>query len=359
MNIRMLPIEIMFNTLPRMVRDLARKMDKKVNFIVEGEETEVDRSVIEHLRDPLMHLLRNSVDHGIEAPEERKAAGKVETGTIRLSAHHEEDNIVITVMDDGRGIDPSRVKESAIKKQIISREVADKMTDEEAINLIFASGVSTAKKITDLSGRGVGLDVVKTNVEALNGTVKVDSKIGQGTRFTLRLPLTLAIIPSLLVSTRHATCAIPLANVVEVGKLDCSEIRTVRGREVILSRGIILPLLRLNSIFGWDGNQGSSIDKKYIVIVKVGENQAGIMVDSLIEQQEIVVKSLDQIAGGVNCITGASILGDGQVVLILDVPSLISGVAKGYYRDGELQYRSEVTSVASSRISDSINARNN
>ncbi|MCR4394135.1 MAG: chemotaxis protein CheA [Dehalococcoidales bacterium] len=351
MNIRMLPIEIMFNTLPRMVRDLARKMGKKVNFIVEGEETEVDRSVIEHLRDPLMHLLRNAIDHGIETAEERKAAGKTETGTIRLSAYHEEDNIVITVVDDGKGINPALVKESAIRKQIITREAADKMTDEEAINLIFASGVSTARKITELSGRGVGLDVVKTNVEALNGTVSVDSRAGQGTRFTLRLPLTLAIIPSLLVSTRHATCAIPLANIVEVGKLDDAEIKTVRGKEVILSRGVVLPLLRLNNIFGWgeDGADGSG--ENYIVIVKVGETQAGLMVDSLIEQQEIVVKSLDQLVGGANCITGASILGDGQVVLILDVPSLINGAARGYYDNTGIKIGSELASMIPSGVS--------
>lgn len=359
MNIRMLPIEIMFNTLPRMVRDLARKMGKKVNFIVEGEETEVDRSVIEHLRDPLMHLLRNAVDHGIETAEERKAAGKIETGTIRLSAYHEEDNIVITVVDDGKGIDPAQVKESAIKKQIITREAAEKMTDEEAINLIFASGVSTARKVTELSGRGVGLDVVKTNVEALNGSVTVESRVGQGTRFKLRLPLTLAIIPSLLVSTRHATCAIPLANIVEVGKLDQTEIKTVRGKEVILSRGMILPLLKLNSIFGWDSDSGKHLEEKYIVIVKVGEIQAGLMVDSLIEQQEIVVKSLDQLAGGVNCITGASILGDGQVVLILDIPSLINGAARGYYGDGELKRQYETKTLVSSGMPGGANAYKN
>jgi two-component system, chemotaxis family, sensor kinase CheA len=326
MTIRMLPIEIVFNTLPRMVRDLARKSNKKINFIVEGEETEVDRSVIEHMRDPLIHLLRNCVDHGIEAPQDRVAAGKAETGTIRLSAYHQEDTIVIIVSDDGRGIDSQAVKEAAVKKGLIASEEAAKLTEAEAVNLIFKSGVSTAKKVTEVSGRGVGMDVVRKNLEVLNASINVDTRIGEGTQFKLILPLTLAIIPALLVSIGNTTCAIPLSNIVEAEKLEPEAIKTVRGKEVALFRGSVLPLLRLSTTFGWE--TGALLNKRadHLIVVKVGDTQIGLIVDALIEQQELVVKSLDQLVGGANGITGASILGDGQVVLILDIPSMVKGV---------------------------------
>jgi two-component system chemotaxis sensor kinase CheA len=323
MTIRMLPIELVFNTMPRMVRDLARQTGKKVDFIVEGQETEVDRSVIEHLRDPLIHLLRNSVDHGIETPEERLAAGKPETGTIHLSAHHEQDHIVITVSDDGKGIDPETVKAVSIKKGVISAEAASRMTDNELMNLIMASGVSTAKKITEVSGRGVGLDIVKKNIEFLNGKITLDSKPGQGATFTLQLPLTLAIIPTLLVSLGKTVYAIPLATIVEAIKLETKDIKTITGKEVTLYRSSVLPLLRLSSIFKWNAETNRTLKLNHIVVVKACEMQVGIIVDELIGQQEIVVKSLDQFIGGVNGLSGASILGDGQVVLILDVNSLV------------------------------------
>jgi two-component system chemotaxis sensor kinase CheA len=323
MTIRMLPIELVFNTMPRMVRDLARKIGKKVDFIVEGQETEVDRSVIEHLRDPLIHLLRNSVDHGMESPEERLAAGKPEMGTIRLSAHHEQDHIVITVSDDGRGIDPELVKAASIRKGVISPEAAARLTDTELMNLIMASGVSTAKTITEVSGRGVGLDIVKKNIEFLNDKINVESTIGKGSTFTLQLPLTLAIIPTLLVSLGKTVYAIPLATIVEAIKLESKEIKTVRGKEVTLYRNRVLPLLRLNTIFKWNSANTGTSGLNHIVIVKACEMQVGIIVDELIGQQEIVVKSLDQFIGGADGLSGASILGDGQVVLILDVNSLV------------------------------------
>ena len=336
MTIRMLPIEIVFNTLPRMVRDLARKTGKEINLLIEGQETEVDRSVIEHLRDPLMHLLRNSADHGIEAPDKREAIGKPKTGTIKVSAYHEQDTIMINIIDDGKGINTADVKESAIRKGIISADAASTLNEEEAINLIFASGVSTAQKITEVSGRGVGLDVVKTNVEAMGGSVSVESTIGQGTKFTLKLPLTLAIIPSLLISIDRTMCAIPLSNIVEAVKLESKQIKTVRGKEVTIFRGDVLPLLRLNTIFGWRSANVSDID--HIVVVKSNGRQVGLIVDALIEQQEIVVKSLDEFIGGVAGITGASILGDGKVVLILDVASLVRSVIDNNRRqDKDLQ----------------------
>jgi two-component system chemotaxis sensor kinase CheA len=325
MSIRLLPIEIVFNALPRLVRDLARKENKKVDFIIEGQETEVDRSVIEHLRDPLIHLLRNAVDHGIESPEKRIAAGKPEIGMIRLSAFHEQDNIVITLKDDGKGIDPTEIRQSAINKNIASPEAISKFTDSEVVNLIFNSGFSTAKEVTEVSGRGVGLDVVKTNIEVLGGSVNVDSVPGQGTAFTLMLPLTLAIIPALLISTGETICAVPLSSIVEASKLEVKEIQTVRGREVTLFRGNVLPLLRLDETFGWKTEDDRNNEATYVVVVKFSGTQVGLVVDALLEQQELVVKSLDQFVGGSNGITGASILGDGRVVLILDVASLIRG----------------------------------
>lgn len=336
MTIRMLPIEIVFNTLPRMVRDLARKTGKEINLLIEGQETEVDRSVIEHLRDPLMHLLRNAADHGIESPDKREAIGKPKTGTITVSAFHEQDTIMINIIDDGKGINPSDVKESAIRKGIISADAASTLNEEEAINLIFASGVSTAQKITEVSGRGVGLDVVKTNVEAMGGSVSVESTIGQGTKFILKLPLTLAIIPSLLISVDRTMCAIPLSNIVEAVKMESKQIKTVRGKEVTIFRGDVLPLLRLNTIFGWCSANVSDIN--HIVVVKSNGRQVGLIVDALIEQQEIVVKSLDEFIGGVAGITGASILGDDKVVLILDVASLVRSVIDNNRRqDKDLQ----------------------
>jgi two-component system chemotaxis sensor kinase CheA len=323
MNIRMLPVDLVFSTMPRMVRDLARKTGKKIDFIVEGKETEVDRSVIEHLHDPIIHLLRNSIDHGIETPEKRRSNGKSETGTVHLSARHEEDHIVISVSDDGKGIDPEEVKAISIKKGVVTADMASRLTENESINLILMSGFSTAKNVTEVSGRGVGLDIVKKNIEFLNGTISIDSKPGLGTKFTLKLPLTLAIVPALMVQVNRTMCAIPLLNIVEVIKLEGKDIKTVMGKEVTLFRANVLPLLRLNSLFKWNTQINRTDAIYHVVVVKACEMQVGFIVDTLIGQQEIVVKSLNQFIGGSNGISGASILGDGQVILILDVTSLI------------------------------------
>jgi two-component system, chemotaxis family, sensor kinase CheA len=323
MAVRLQPIEIVFNTLPRLVRDLSRKMGKKTEFIVEGQETEVDRSIIEHLRDPLLHLLRNSVDHGVETPEERVAAGKPETGTITLSAFQSQDNIIIRLKDDGKGIDPAVLRQTAVAKNVGSAEDIAKMSDEEVVNLIFASGFSTAKKISDVSGRGVGLDVVRTNVEVMNGSVTVESQVGKGTTFTLALPLTLAIIPALLVKTGKTTCAVPLSSIIETSRLEAKNVKTISGREVTLFRGNILPLLRMTEAFGWEENAKKETSENYIVVVKYAGTQVGFIVDALLEQQELVLKSLDDFVGGGNSFSGASIMGDGTVVLIIDVASLI------------------------------------
>jgi two-component system, chemotaxis family, sensor kinase CheA len=326
MSVRLQPIEIVFNTLPRLVRDLSQKMGKKIEFHMSGQKTEVDRSIIEHLRDPLLHLLRNSVDHGIEAPEARAAAGKPETGMVTLAAFQSQDNIIIRLKDDGKGIDPSVLRQAAIKKNIGSPEEIAKLSDEEVVNLIFTSGFSTAKKVTDVSGRGVGLDVVKTNIEVMNGSVSVESEPGKGTTFTLTLPLTLAIIPALLVKTGDSTCAVPLSSIIETSRLDETGIQTIRGKEVTMFRGNILPLLRMNEAFGWARDAKSEKADNYVVVVRYGGTRIGLIVDALLEQQELVLKSIDEFVGGNNSFSGASIMGDGTVVLIIDVTSLIKNV---------------------------------
>ncbi len=324
MKIRMLPLETVFTGFPRMVRDLARKAGKKIDFVIEGQETEIDRSVIEHIKDPLVHLLRNAVDHGIESPEQRTALGKPETGRIILCAYHEQNHIVITVTDDGRGLDPAGIKRSAVEKGIITAEKAARMTDAEAIDLIFLPRVSTAQMTTEVSGRGVGLDVVKTNIEVLRGSVTVSSEKNRGTRFTLRLPLTLAILPALLVEAGGTLCAIPLADVVEATKLPTSNIRTIRGNKVIMWRDTVLSVLDLAAVFGWKRSQASSNGEVESVVVKAGDRKVCLTVDCLKGQQDIVLKTLGNYLRDTRGIAGASILGDGSVTLVLDIANLLS-----------------------------------
>ncbi len=322
--VRMLPIGTVFSGFPRMVRDLAQKFDKRVDFSVEGEDTEIDRTVIERIRDPLVHILRNALDHGIESPEERSAAGKPQAGTIRLAAYHEQGHIVITVNDDGRGIDPQKLKESAVKKGLLSPEAASRLSDAEAIELIFVPGTSTAEKATDVSGRGVGMDIVKSNIEAINGFVEVDTKVGEGTNFILRLPLTLATLQALLVSLDDITYAIPLVYVVETVVRHQDDISTVEGNEVIRLRENVIPLVRLGTALGKSSMGRTNAEQTWIVVVRSGEKRVGLAVDALVEIQEIVVKSLGACMGNVKGVAGASILGDGRVVLILDVATLMS-----------------------------------
>ncbi len=326
---RMMPVGTVFNRFPRMVRDLAQKAGKQIEFIVEGQETGIDRSVIEHIRDPLVHLLRNAVDHGIELPEKRRAAGKPEKGTIRLAAAHEQSYIAITVEDDGKGIDGAKLKEVAVKKGIITAETAARMDDTEAIDLIFEPGLSTAEKITDVSGRGVGMDIVRQNIESLNGHIAVSTKIGQGTKFVLRLPLTLATIHGLLVVSAGVTFAIPLVSVCEVLRLRPEEIQTVTRKEVIRIRDRVVPLLKLDQVLRLRNADTPSNGMINVVVVKAGERMVGLTIDSFREPQEVVVKSLGTFIGDVRGIAGASILGTGEVALIIDVPSLVKLVVMG------------------------------
>ena len=324
MKMRMLPVETVFSGFPRMMRDLSQRAGKKVNFIIEGGDTELDRTVIEHIRDPLVHLLRNAVDHGIELPEERVAAGKPAESTIRLSANHEQGHIVINVEDDGRGIDPVRLLESAIRKGFITQEIASKMTEAEALDLIFVPGSSTAEKATEVSGRGVGMDIVKTRIEAINGFVGLETRVGTGTRFNLVLPLTLATLQALLVSSAQTLYAIPVMYVVEVVALDAIGVEYIAGKEVIRLRDKVVPLLRLSEAFHTGGSATTVGNHPVVVVVRLGERLVGLVVDSLTELQEVMVKSLGNLFGGIRGIAGVSVLADGQVVLILDVPALVS-----------------------------------
>jgi two-component system, chemotaxis family, sensor kinase CheA len=320
---RMLHIGTILNGFPRLVRDLAQKADKKIDFIIEGQETELDRSIIEQIRDPLLHILRNSVDHGIELPEKRKEAGKPEKGTIHLSAYHEQSQIVVCISDDGGGIDVEKVRQAAVKKGFLSAEAAARMSNIEAQNLIFVNGVSTADKVSDISGRGVGMDVVKTNISNVGGSVSVDSKLGQGTTIKMRLPLTLATIDGILVSSGGLIYVLPISVIVEILRLKADQVQTVLGKEVIRLRDNVISLLRLSQRFEQEPVQGNNSDGINVVVIKVGDQLSGLIVDEVLEPQESVVKPLGKYIGSLRGISGATIMGDGQVALILDTATLV------------------------------------
>jgi len=321
MRIRMLPIANVFNKFPRMVRDMAQKTGKVVDLVMQGEDTELDRSMIEEINDPLIHLLRNSVDHGLETPEERLAAGKSRNGTVTMTARYEQGRIVLTVQDDGRGIDPNKIRKSAVAKGLIGEDEANALTDEQAVDLIFLPGLSTAAKISDISGRGVGMDIVHTNIQRVNGTISVETHLGQGSIFTIHLPLTRAIVPTLLVKVVNSVFAIPLVMVTETRRLTQNEIKTIGGKPVTLLRGHVLPLLHLSRLFDL-GDTTSQKGYVFAVVVHSGKQKVGLIVDSLTGQEEVVVKSLSSLIGDLPGISSAAILGDGKVALILDVPGL-------------------------------------
>ncbi len=323
MKVRMVPVGQVFNRFPRMVRDLARELNKEINLVIEGEETELDRTVIDEIGDPLVHLLRNSIDHGIESTEVRKARGKNPIGEVRLTAAHEGNNVVIEVTDDGKGIDPDVIRRKAVEKGLITAQEAEKMDANEAVRLVFLPGFSTAEVLTDISGRGVGMDVVKTKIESLGGMVDVETKLGFGSKFKIRLPLTLAIIQALLVKVMGETYAIPLGSIDSTISLQAGDIKTVQNKEVILLRGQIIPIVRLARELNVPQTTKEQPEELFVVIVHVGDQKAGVIVDTLIGQQEIVIKSLGKLLAGNKSIAGATILGNGQVALILDVGSLM------------------------------------
>jgi two-component system, chemotaxis family, sensor kinase CheA len=316
MDVRMLPIRTVFERFPRLVRDLARQQGKEIELILEGEETRVDKAIIDEIGEPLVHLIRNSVDHGIEEPAERGARGKSATGTILLSAAQESNQVVITIADDGSGIDVAQVRQKAIDLGIIAE--ADRLTDREVIQLIFAEGFSTAEAVTELSGRGVGLDVVVKCMERLNGFIEAETMPGAGTRFTMQLPLTLAIISALMVEVGGHTYAIPAGSVVESLRFRPEEITRIGGRETLRLRDRIVPLFRLGPLFGHEDRRSGG--HSYAVVLGRGEKRLGLAVDRLNGQQEVVIKALDPIVSGTGLgLAGATIMGDGRVVLILDV----------------------------------------
>ncbi len=321
MIVRMVAIEQVFNRFPRMVRDLAKDLNKEIDFIMEGKETELDRTVIDEIADPLVHLLRNALDHGLEMPAERIAAGKPGSGSLILSAQHEGNNVYIDVQDDGRGIDSEVILAKAIEKGMVSRSEAEQLSDSEINRFVFAPGFSTSSQVTDISGRGVGLDVVKTKIESINGEIFIDSKPGLGTKFSIKLPLTLAIIQALMVSIKDEIYALPLSSVNETSLINQSDIKVIQNQEVIVLRGDVLPLFRLQHILDVPGEDIKK-PQIYVVVVRKGEQQIGLVVDTLIGQQEIVIKSLGKTLSGIPGIAGAIVAGDGNVRLILDIATL-------------------------------------
>ncbi|WP_457745979.1 hybrid sensor histidine kinase/response regulator [Sulfurimonas sp.] len=322
MKTRMLPIGKVFNKFPRMIRDLSRELNKKIELVISGEDTELDKSIVEEIGDPLVHIIRNSCDHGIEPPEERLAKGKPELGTITLKAYNEGNQIVIQIDDDGKGLDVEMLKNKSLEKGIITEKEADQMSDKEAFGLIFKPGFSTAAAVTNVSGRGVGMDVVKTNIEKLNGIIDIDSELGVGTSMKLKIPLTLAIIQALLVGVQEEHYAIPLASVLETVRISKDEIYTVEGKSVMRLRDDVLSLVHIGDIFEVERILDAS-EHAYVVVLGLGTSKLGLIVDTLVGQEEIVIKSLGDYLKGIEGIAGATIRGDGGVTLIVDVVALM------------------------------------
>ena len=321
MKVRMVPVSAVFNRFPRMVRDVSKELGKEINLTIEGEETELDRTVIDEIGDPIMHLLRNSLDHGVESPDVREAKGKSRTGEVGLIARHEGNNVVIMITDDGAGIDASKIRRKAVEKGMVTQSEADSLDDADAVRLIFLPGFSTAEQITDISGRGVGMDVVRSKIEALSGHVDVETHIDEGSIFKIKLPLTLAIIQAMLVRVQEEMYAIPLTSIDSTINIEPSDIQTVQNKEVIVLRGEIIPIIRMEEALQVPHTKDS--DEHFVVVVHAGEAKAGIVVDNLIGQQEIVIKTLGNLFAGLKLFGGATVLGDGRVALILDVATMI------------------------------------
>ena len=324
MKTRMIKIGKVFNRFPRLVRDLSKETGKNISLVIKGEKTELDKTLIEEINDPLVHLIRNSVDHGIESPDKRAEVGKDPKGTITLSAEHEGNHIIISIIDDGKGIDPEVLVNKAISKGIITKEKSEELSKQEIFNLIFAPGFSTAEKVTNVSGRGVGMDVVKTNVSRLRGIIDVDSEVGKGTRIDIKLPLTLAIIQGLLVKVVGETIILPLSSVVEVVKVPKAGIYKVNKTECIKLRERVLPLINIDNLLYHSDTFKKETDKQFVVVIGLAEKRYGIKVDDLIGQKEIVIKSLGKYLGSIEGVAGSTIMGDGTVVMIADIAEIIN-----------------------------------
>lgn len=326
MKTRMQPIKKVFGRFPRVVRDLARSLNKEITLELEGEDTDLDKNLVEALADPLVHLVRNSVDHGIEMPDEREAAGKSRMGIVKLSASQQGDHILLTIEDDGKGMDAEKLKGIAISRGVLDADAAARMTDVEAFNLIFAPGFSTKTEITDVSGRGVGMDVVKTKINQLNGSVNIHSELGVGTRLEIKVPLTLAILPTLMIELKKQTFALPLGNVNEIINMDIKKTNTVDGQLTMIVRKRAIPLFYLNDWLN-PKNQDIQRDVGHVVVVQISTKQIGFVVDALIGQEEVVIKPLDALLQGTAGMAGATITSDGGIALILDIPSLLKRYA--------------------------------
>lgn len=322
MKVRMVPVSQVFNRFPRMVRDVTKELNKEINLTIEGEETELDRTVIDEIGDPIMHLLRNSLDHGIEMPDEREAKGKPRIGEVGLIARHEGNNVVIMVTDDGKGIDADIIRRKAVEKGLYTQEEVDQMDDADAVRIVFLPGFSTADKISDISGRGVGMDVVRSKIESLSGQVDVETHVNEGSVFKIKLPLTLAIIQAMLVQVQDEMYAIPLASIDSTLSIQLSDISTVQNNEVIVLRGEIIPIIRMEETLMVPHTKDTS--ELFVVVVHAGDSKAGIVVDKLIGQQEIVIKTLGNLFMGLKMFSGATVLGDGRVALILDVATMLN-----------------------------------
>ena len=322
MKVRMVPVSQVFNRFPRMVRDVTKELNKEINLTIEGEDTELDRTVIDEIGDPIMHLLRNSLDHGIEMPDEREAKGKPRVGEVGLIARHEGNNVVIMVTDDGKGIDADIIRRKAVEKGLYSQDEVDSMDDADAVRIVFLPGFSTAEKISDISGRGVGMDVVKSKIESLSGQVDVETHINEGSIFKIKLPLTLAIIQAMLVQVQNEIYAIPLASIDSTLSIQLSDISTVQNNEVIVLRGEIIPIIRMEEYLMVPRVKDTK--ELFVVVVHAGDSKAGLVVDKLIGQQEIVIKTLGNLFMGLKMFSGATVLGDGKVALILDVATMLN-----------------------------------
>lgn len=324
MEMRMVPISLVFNRFPRLVRDLSQELDKNINLVIEGEDTELDRTIIDEIGDPLVHMIRNSIDHGVESPAKREAVGKDPVGLVRLSAFHEGNNVVIQIQDDGNGIDPEFIGNMAVEKGVISQSELETMSDNEIIKLIFAAGFSTAAKVSDVSGRGVGMDVVKNKIESLSGSVDITSQVGKGSIFTIKLPLTLSIIQGFLTKVANQEYVIPLESIQEIVDVNLDEIQTIRKEKVIHRRGSVIPLISLRNKL----NKAELAEKRTeipTVIVEVGDENYGLMVDSIIGQQEVVIKRINDLSENLQKIAGGAILGDGSIALIINVEEITTG----------------------------------
>jgi two-component system chemotaxis sensor kinase CheA len=323
MQTRMQPIKKVFGRFPRVVRDLARSLKKEINLVMHGEDTDLDKNLVEALSDPLVHLVRNSVDHGIESPAERERAGKPRVGTITLSAEQEGDHILLLITDDGAGMNADVLRRKAVEKGLYDQDGADRLTDQECYNLIFAAGFSTKDQISDVSGRGVGMDVVKTKISQLNGQLSVVSKLGEGSSIVIKVPLTLAIMPTLMIMLADQSFALPLVNVVEIFHLNLSKTNVVDGRECVVVRDKVFPLFHIKRWLIRGGAGNVEPENSHVVIVSMGTRQVGFVVDQLVGQEEVVIKPLGRGLLGTPGMAGATITGDGRIALIIDVPSLL------------------------------------